>query len=123
MDENLSYLTDYIGADVRAEPVCRDVWLPDPPTSRFRYGEPLPRVGSHTGYSDDPALWEVVARRRRTLPVSGQTTRHARPPGDATARAHRASRHLREELPRKWVGPEVGRPDGGAPLSTREDPT
>ncbi|MEZ0074674.1 hypothetical protein [Planotetraspora sp. GP83] len=43
-----------------AAPLCRDVELPDPPTSRFRYGEPLPRVGSHTGYWEDPALWNAV---------------------------------------------------------------
>ncbi|WP_090764334.1 hypothetical protein [Nonomuraea maritima] len=32
----------------------------DPPTSRFRYGEPVPRVGSHTGYQSDPAPWKAV---------------------------------------------------------------
>ncbi|MFG2076228.1 hypothetical protein [Nonomuraea maritima] len=58
--ENLHYPTDFIGGPAVAEPVCRDVELLDPPTSRFRYGEPVPRVGSHTGYQSDPALWKAV---------------------------------------------------------------
>ncbi|GII58269.1 hypothetical protein Pth03_66580 [Planotetraspora thailandica] len=57
---NLYYATDYVGGPVTAGPVCADVELPDPPTSRFRYGEPPPQVGSHTGYWDDPALWSAV---------------------------------------------------------------
>jgi hypothetical protein len=81
---NLSYLTDYIGADVRADAVCRDVRLPDPPTSRFLYGEPLPPVGSHTGYSDDPALWEVTDRAATDL--AAQTERAAPPEIPASAR-------------------------------------
>jgi hypothetical protein len=58
--ENLYYLTDYVGGPVAVGAPCRDVEIPDPPTSRFRYGEPAPRVGSHTGYWDDPALWKAV---------------------------------------------------------------
>ncbi|MGW0803983.1 hypothetical protein [Nonomuraea sp. NPDC002799] len=65
---NLYYDTDYIGGPVRVRD-C-DVRRPDPPASRFRYGEPVPRVGSHTGYWEDPALWDAVAgavaRLRRT---------------------------------------------------------
>ncbi|SDK30598.1 hypothetical protein [Nonomuraea jiangxiensis] len=55
---NLYYETDYIGGTVN-RPDC-DSLQPDPPSSLFRYGEPPPRVGSHTGYWEDPALWQAV---------------------------------------------------------------
>jgi hypothetical protein len=72
--ENLYYLTDYVGGPVAVGPHCRDVEIPDPPTSRFRYGDPVPRVGSHTGYWNDPALWKAVDQAAALL-AAGRTPR------------------------------------------------
>ncbi|SEG99890.1 hypothetical protein SAMN05444920_114166 [Nonomuraea solani] len=47
--------TDYIGGPVSVRGDV-DHRLPDPPTSRFLYGQPLPKVGAHTGYWDDAEL-------------------------------------------------------------------
>ncbi len=55
---NVHYLTDYIGGAVRVEGV--DLRLPDPQTSIHVYGQPEPRVRSHTGYHDDPRFRAVV---------------------------------------------------------------
>ncbi|GAA4596903.1 hypothetical protein GCM10023194_70290 [Planotetraspora phitsanulokensis] len=63
---NLYYLTDYVGGSIGAAS-CQDVEIPDPPTSTFRYGEPVPRVGSHTGYWEDPALWKAVGQAAALL--------------------------------------------------------
>ncbi|GAA1302686.1 hypothetical protein Psi02_47970 [Planotetraspora silvatica] len=65
--ENLYYLTDYVGGPAAVGAACDDVEIPDPPTSTFRYGEPAPRVGSHTGYWDDPALWKAVGQAAALL--------------------------------------------------------
>jgi uncharacterized membrane protein YgcG len=51
--------TDYIGGPVRDSAV--DERLPDPPTSRFLYGQPLPRVGAHTGFWADEELRRQVS--------------------------------------------------------------
>ncbi|TMR94623.1 hypothetical protein [Nonomuraea basaltis] len=56
---NFHYRTDFIGGPVRDRV---DVPLPDPPASRFLYGQPLPRVGGHTGFWEDENMREQIAR-------------------------------------------------------------
>ncbi|NMR20952.1 hypothetical protein [Cellulomonas fimi] len=61
---NVHYLTDYIGGPVRTEGSVIaggiDVELVDPPTHRYVFDQPLPRVLSHTGYWSDRAFWRQV---------------------------------------------------------------
>jgi hypothetical protein len=58
---NVHYATDYIGGPVFASAAAGiDRRLPDPRTSRYVYGQPLPAVGAHSGYWTDPALWAIV---------------------------------------------------------------
>ncbi|MEU8362901.1 hypothetical protein AB0C27_43480 [Nonomuraea sp. NPDC048882] len=52
--------TDYIGGPVKMSGTV-DEQLPDPPTSRFLYGQPLPRVGAHTGFWADEELRRQVS--------------------------------------------------------------
>jgi hypothetical protein len=58
---NFHYRTDYIGGAVSV-PGGVDEPLPDPPTSLFLYGQPLPGVGGHTGFWEDEEM-----RRQITL--------------------------------------------------------
>ncbi|BEL03263.1 hypothetical protein Q0Z83_014540 [Actinoplanes sichuanensis] len=62
---NFSYRTDYIGGPVGCGGV--DIPLPDPATSWYIAGEPLPPMRRHTGYWSDDAMWahidETVAKR------------------------------------------------------------
>jgi hypothetical protein len=55
------YRTDYIGGPVfaAADPGV-DRELPDPRTSSYLYGQPLPPIGGHSGYWTDPAMWRPV---------------------------------------------------------------
>ena len=68
---NVHYRTDYIGGPVfaaarpgvdrvrpRVDRVDRE--LPDPRTSSYLYGQPLPPIGGHSGYWVDPAMWCLV---------------------------------------------------------------
>ncbi|MFC4007323.1 hypothetical protein ACFOY2_08825 [Nonomuraea purpurea] len=60
--------TDYIGGPVSA-PGPVDVELADPPTDRFLYGQPLPKVGAHTGFWEDKEMRRqitMLARRAGT---------------------------------------------------------
>ncbi|MEV4274455.1 hypothetical protein [Actinoplanes xinjiangensis] len=68
---NYSYRTDYIGGPIGDGEV--DVPLPDPATSWYLCGEPLPPLRRHTGYWSDDAMWEridkVAAAPRADIPV------------------------------------------------------
>ncbi|WP_248960779.1 hypothetical protein [Sphaerisporangium perillae] len=91
---NFYYLTDYIGGwtvtegvTVKAQEAASedgtviDWRLPDPPTSRFVYGDPPPPIGSHSGYWNDRRMWtEVDALVARHLPRSD-----GGPPGNQPA--------------------------------------
>lgn len=57
---NVHYATDYIGGPVFSTASPIDVELPDPRTSRYLYGQPMPPVTSHSGYWTDPAMWTLV---------------------------------------------------------------
>jgi hypothetical protein len=57
---NVYYLTDYIGGPVGMDAV--DWRLPDPQSSLYVWGQPTPRVRSHTGYATDPRFREIVDR-------------------------------------------------------------
>jgi hypothetical protein len=57
---NYSYRTDYIGGPIGDGEV--DVSLPDPATSWYICGEPLPPLRRHTGYWSDDAMWERIDR-------------------------------------------------------------
>jgi hypothetical protein len=58
---NVHYATDYIGGPVFRDAAAGvDRRIPDPRTSRAVYGQPLPAVGSHSGYWRDPAMWSMV---------------------------------------------------------------
>ena len=61
MWRNFSVPTDYVGGRV-FEHDRHDVErsLPDPSTCVFRYGEPPPAIGAHTGYWESAAMWEQV---------------------------------------------------------------
>ncbi|GAA3668552.1 hypothetical protein GCM10022224_035950 [Nonomuraea antimicrobica] len=57
--------TDYIGGPVGVPGEAGgevDVRLPDPPTSRFLYGQPLPAIGAHTGYGQDEEMRRRITR-------------------------------------------------------------
>lgn len=56
---NVFYPTDYIGGPVNARPLI-DVRFPDPASDVFVYGQPPPKVLTHTGYWVDSRLWEQV---------------------------------------------------------------
>ena len=55
---NVYYETDYIGG--RGNLLAVDRRLPDPQTSLYTLAEPPPRVRSHTGYSSDPRLTDLI---------------------------------------------------------------
>ena len=61
---NVYYETDYIGGPVVTAdwPASRniDVRLVDPPTHKLVFGQPLPRILSHTGYWVDARFWAEV---------------------------------------------------------------
>ena len=88
---NVHYSTDYIGGPVfRSATPGIDRRLPDPRTSRYVYGQPLPAVGSHSGYWRDPALWCLVDDlAARLAPARGEVpvTPGAAPTGDGRSRA------------------------------------
>jgi hypothetical protein len=69
---NFSYWTDYIGGPVGHPQI--DVSLPDPATSWYVVGEPLPPLRRHTGYWSDDAMWERIDRAsaepRADVPVT-----------------------------------------------------
>lgn len=72
---NVYYDTDYIGAAVFRHPRGDvDQRLPDPRTSSYRYGQPLPPIGGHSGYWTDPEMW------RRIDVLAGELARSAHPP-------------------------------------------
>jgi hypothetical protein len=59
---NFAYETDYIGG-VALDPLIPskvDAVLPDPDTCWYIYGQPQPLARRHTGYWDDPAMWQTV---------------------------------------------------------------
>ncbi len=62
---NVYYGSDYIGGRVDFAGV--DHLLPDPQTSLYTLGEPLPRVRSHTGYSGDPRLSALIRQSALAL--------------------------------------------------------
>lgn len=73
---NVHYSTDYIGGPVFADATAGiDRRLPDPRTSSYRYGQPTPPIGAHSGYWTDPVLWSTIDDLATTLgpprPVSG----------------------------------------------------
>jgi hypothetical protein len=55
---NLYYRTDYVGGPIELPHV--DEPLSDPTTSVCVYGQPTPRIRSHTGYLGDPYLTHIV---------------------------------------------------------------
>lgn len=57
---NAHYATDYIGGAAFRPPAAIDHLLPDPRTSRYVYGQPMPAIGAHSGYWRDPALWRLA---------------------------------------------------------------
>jgi len=61
---NVYYETDYIGGAVATDgwPAsgATDVRLVDPPTDKFVFAQPLPRILSHTGYWVDARFWREV---------------------------------------------------------------
>ncbi|MDQ0756634.1 hypothetical protein [Arthrobacter sp. B3I4] len=71
---NVYYATDYIGGPVEANWTEKtsmtaevidsagkiDKHLLDPPTRWYLFGQPLPRILSHTGYWLDPRLWNRI---------------------------------------------------------------
>ncbi len=78
---NVHYATDYIGGPVFADATTGvDRRLPDPRTSHYRYGQPLPAVGAHSGYWTDPTLWSAIDDLATTLTPptrdSGYTSGH-----------------------------------------------
>ncbi|HEY6747188.1 MAG TPA: hypothetical protein VI357_15900 [Mycobacteriales bacterium] len=67
---NIYYATDYIGGPVFADATAGiDRRLPDPRTSHYLYGQPLPPIGAHSGYWTDPGVWSVVDDLAATLAV------------------------------------------------------
>ncbi len=61
---NVYYETDYIGGPVATDDwpasADTDVRLVDPPTDKFVFAQPLPRILSHTGYWVDARFWQEV---------------------------------------------------------------
>jgi hypothetical protein len=85
---NFYYRTDYIGADVLAEPPCGvDTELPDPPTHWYVFGQPPPAVRRHSGYWSDPAVWREVdaCAARLVTPRPPSQPRYALSPDDVEA--------------------------------------
>ncbi|GIF13636.1 hypothetical protein FHX34_105754 [Actinoplanes teichomyceticus] len=64
---NFSYRTDYIGGPVGCPGA--DVVLPDPATSWYIAGEPMPPMRRHTGYWSDEAMWTRIDEALATRPV------------------------------------------------------
>ena len=108
---NVHYATDYIGGPAFSTPSPVDVLLPDPRTSRYVYGQPLPAVGSHSGYWRDPAMWALVddlADGLATGLTDGSADGLARDPGNGLA-------------DRLAGAPAVGSPPGPWVPGTQED--
>ncbi|MET4135999.1 hypothetical protein [Pseudarthrobacter sp. PvP090] len=61
---NVYYETDYIGGPVATDDwpanSATDIRLVDPPTDKFVFAQPLPRILSHTGYWVDARFWHEV---------------------------------------------------------------
>ncbi|MDQ4491587.1 hypothetical protein RBS60_15400 [Sinomonas sp. ASV486] len=70
---NLYYETDYIGGPVESHWAASafpgddviatgavDACFLDPPSDKYVYGQPLPRILSHTGYWFDASLWREI---------------------------------------------------------------
>ncbi|WP_143133819.1 hypothetical protein [Actinoplanes philippinensis] len=68
---NFSYRTDYIGGPIGHRDV--DVPLPDPATSWYVAGEPMPPLRRHTGYWSDEAMWESIDRAAAPAPAPAST--------------------------------------------------
>ncbi|MBV1854698.1 hypothetical protein [Catellatospora tritici] len=66
---NYAYETDFIGG-LALDPLIPanvDVVLPDPGTCWYIYGQPRPLARRHTGYWDDPAMWQGVDDMAKAL--------------------------------------------------------
>ncbi|MET1089581.1 MAG: hypothetical protein ABWY04_21095 [Arthrobacter sp.] len=59
---NVYYDTDYIGGSVQRKEWAKEIdkCLIDPATDKFDFGQPVPRVLSHTGYWFDDRFWKEV---------------------------------------------------------------
>lgn len=62
---NFYYLTDYIGGQAGGDGI--DESLSDPPTCLYTYGQPVPKVGSHTGYWNDPTFRRKIDQLCRDI--------------------------------------------------------
>jgi hypothetical protein len=81
---NVHYLTDYIGGPIRVdggwEAAQTDIPLVDPMTDQYMYGQPLPKILSHTGYWVDVRVWEEVDRMcEAILPATSSEQKPACP--------------------------------------------
>lgn len=108
---NVYYETDYIGGPVATDnwPAAgdTDVRLVDPPTDKFVFAQPLPRILSHTGYWVDARFWrevdsvcDAIAADTAAFPAPGG-------PGPGGTEAPR-------ELPLETAGTEGTAPGGAA---------
>lgn len=63
------YRTDYVGRAVFEPPADPgiDIELPDPPTRWHIRHQPVPRIGTHSGYWSDSAVWQEVDRLAAVL--------------------------------------------------------
>ena len=108
---NVYYETDYIGGPVATDDwpasADTDVRLVDPPTDKFVFAQPLPRILSHTGYWVDARFWQevdsvcdAIAADTAALPAPGG-------PGPSGPEAPR-------ELPLEKPGSDGAAPGGAA---------
>ncbi len=84
---NFYYQTDYIGGAVlaAAPPADVDAELPDPITSWYIFGQPVPPVTRHSGYWADPAVWRTVDQFAATIAAVPQVPgQSAVPAGEGT---------------------------------------
>ncbi|WP_203337757.1 hypothetical protein [Nocardioides limicola] len=76
--------TDYIGGPMGIAEV--DEEIPDPPTSRYVYGQSVPAMGRHTGYWRDQRMWQRIDELAGMLDSEARTAADSQAdPADAGA--------------------------------------
>ena len=116
---NVYYETDYIGGPVATDdcpaPSATDVRLVDPPTDKFVFAQPLPRILSHTGYWVDARFWQEVDSVCDA--IAADTAAFPAPASPGPGGAEPPREHPRDKLATGGTAPESAADDGSKGLA------